>query len=113
MNKYRFMAQLLTFFISGIVHETIIGFSIGYFYPILIMLFLGPGIILIQNQKKYKVLTGNLIFWVEMYIGTAMLFSFYLVESFARHRVSNDFIESNWGSLSFLIPRTIFLGQTS
>lgn len=67
---------------------------IGFFYPILFMLFTGPGtlffivgIILIQNQKNLKSISINLLFWLEMYIGTALLFSFYLVEIFAREVV--------------------------
>ncbi len=53
----------------------------------------------------------NLIFWLEMYIGSAMMFTFYLVECFARQKITDAFIHEQWGSLSFLIPRTFYLGQ--
>lgn len=53
----------------------------------------------------------NLIFWLEMYIGTSMMFTFYLVEVFARQKVGDGAIEEEWGWLSSLIPRTFYLGQ--
>lgn len=69
------------------------------------------GIILIQNQKNLKSISVNLAFWLEMYIGGSLLFTFYLVESFARKRVSDEFILSQWGSIGYFVPRTIYLGH--
>lgn len=78
-RKYRFLPQLFTFLISAVIHEAIICFALGFFYPILFILFTGPGIILIQNQRKLKSISINFMFWLEMYIGTSLLFSCYLV----------------------------------
>jgi hypothetical protein len=85
----------------------------------LFILFTGPGIIfylikgiiLIQNQKNLKTISVNLAFWLEMYIGGSLLFTFYLVESFARKRITDEFIMGEWGSVGYFIPRTIYLGQ--
>jgi len=66
---------------------------------------------LIQNQKNLKFISVNLAFWLEMYIGSSLLFTFYLVESFARKKISDDFIIAQWGNLGYFIPRTIYLGQ--
>ena len=77
----------MTFLISAVIHEVIVCLAIGFFYPILFILFTGPGIILIQNQKRLKSISINLMFWLEMYIGSALMFSFYLVESFAREKI--------------------------
>jgi hypothetical protein len=51
------------------------------------------------------------MFWLEMYIGIALLFSFYLVESFARNVINDEIIEKDFHSFSFLIPRTFYLGK--
>lgn len=83
------MSQLVTFLISAVIHEAIVCLALGFFYPILFILFTGPGIILIQNQRKLKSISINFMFWLEMYIGTSLLFSFYLVESFAREVISD------------------------
>ena len=53
----------------------------------------------------------NLIFWIEMYIGTSMMFTLYLVEVFARQKVADEKMAEIWGNLSYIIPRTIYLGQ--
>ena len=63
-RKYRFLAQLMTFFISAVIHEVIVCLALGFFYPILFILFTGPGIILIQNQKRLKSISVNLTFWL-------------------------------------------------
>lgn len=42
-KKHRAVPQLLTFIISAIIHEVIIYYAIGFFYPILFLLFAGPG----------------------------------------------------------------------
>lgn len=117
--KNTFMPKMLTFLISAVIHELIMTYALGFFYPILFILFTGPGIffikekgiILIQNQKNLKSISVNLAFWLEMYIGGSLLFTFYLVESFARKRISDDFIMSQWGSIGYFVPRTIYLGQ--
>ena len=54
----------------------------------------------------------NLVFWLEMYIGTSMMFTLYLVEVFARLKIPDQKMHDMWGSsLSWLIPRTFYLGQ--
>jgi sterol O-acyltransferase len=94
LPKMRFIAQLSTFVISAIIHELIIYYSIGFFYPILFILFAGPGNneinlgILFVQVSSLRTNSINLIFWLEMYIGTAIMFTLYLVECFARNKVS-------------------------
>lgn len=53
----------------------------------------------------------NLVFWLEMYIGTSMMFTLYLVEVFARQKISDEKMNEMWGGLSWLIPRTVYLSQ--
>ncbi len=43
LQKKKVVVQILTFIISAIIHEVIIYYSIGFFYPILFILFAGPG----------------------------------------------------------------------
>ena len=92
LRKHRVIVQLITFIISAIIHELIIYYAIGFFYPILFILFAGPGILFMQipSIRRNSV---NLIFWLEMYIGTSMMFAFYLVEVYARERISDQRME--------------------
>jgi sterol O-acyltransferase len=107
------MPKLMTFLISAVIHELIITYALGFFYPILFILFTGPGIILIQNTKNLKSISVNLAFWLEMYIGGSLLFTTYLIESFARKRISDEFIYSEWGNVGYFIPRTFYLGEVA
>jgi hypothetical protein len=43
LRKRRVIVQLITFIISAVIHEFIIFYAIGFFYPILFILFTGPG----------------------------------------------------------------------
>ena len=88
-NQRSFLPKLMTFLISAVIHELIITYALGFFYPILFILFTGPGIILIQNTKNLKSISVNLAFWLEMYIGGSLLFTTYLIESFARKRITD------------------------
>jgi len=88
LRSGRVVAQLLTFIISAIIHEWIIYYAIGFFYPILFMMFAGPGILFIQIASLRKT-SVNLLFWLEMYIGSSIMFTLYLVECFARQKVSD------------------------
>lgn len=51
------------------------------------------------------------MFWLEMYIGSALLFSFYLVESFAREVISDEIVEKDFPLSHAFIPRTYYLGS--
>jgi len=53
LRKRRVIVQLITFIISAIIHEFIIFYAIGFFYPILFILFTGPG-----NQPLTQVLSS-------------------------------------------------------
>jgi hypothetical protein len=43
MRKRRGVVQFITFIISAVIHEFIIYYALGFFYPILFILFAGPG----------------------------------------------------------------------
>lgn len=46
------VASLVTFLISAVIHELILTCVLGFFYPILFLIFSGPGILLIQHTKR-------------------------------------------------------------
>jgi len=74
-------ANLLTFAISAVIHELIICISMRFFYPILFVVFTGPGTLLIKNKNKFH----NIIFWILIYIGTSLILVLYMTEYYARH----------------------------
>lgn len=74
------ISALLVFNISAVVHEFIISFSLGFFYPVLFILFSGPGVVLCAFfQKATYDRRLNAIFWLFMFLGlglTIFLYSF-------------------------------------
>lgn len=110
LGKNKVVAQLVTFIISAVIHEAIIYYAIGFFYPILFILFAGPGILFMQLTSLRKS-SINLIFWLEIYIGMSMMMTFYLVECFARQKIPDAVVVADWGSFSAIVPRTLYLGQ--
>jgi len=47
LRKAKWVPQMATFIFSAIIHEFIISYAIGFFYPILFILFAGPGTLLL------------------------------------------------------------------
>ena len=80
----RGVGMLVSFGVSAIIHEVILSFVIGYFYPILLIIFTGPGILLIRYNKAYASKNFNIAFWLLMFVGTSLIITLYLTESFAR-----------------------------
>jgi len=101
----RTTAQMATFLVSAVVHEAILSVALGYFYPILFILFIGPGIILIKSTKYVKSRYLNILFWFLMFIGTSMLFVLYSREYYARKENIVD--PAKWGYWYYIAPRSL------
>jgi len=72
--------QIATFLISAFIHEIIVTYALGFFYPILFLMFTGPGILLIRNTHNMKNKDLNIFFWFMMFIGLGILLFLYLQE---------------------------------
>lgn len=106
-------AQLVTFLISAFIHELILTYVLGFFFPILLIVFIGPGVLLINNTRKLTKASNqvfNIIFWILMFVGTSLIITLYLVEYYARLKVDNSIMNERWGVFAFAIPRSIYLG---
>lgn len=75
---------------SAIMHELILFFVLGFFFPALLITFVGPGIILIRktkNASKHQI--NHILFWLEMYLGTSLIITLYLSEFYARYQIDS------------------------
>ena len=68
----RIKARYFVFFISAMVHEIIVTATIGFFFPILLIMFGGPGAILV-NVKLGRSAYSGAIFWSGMLVGCGLL----------------------------------------
>lgn len=96
----RLTALLSAFIISAIIHEYLICIAMGFFLPILGVLFTGPGLIFILLTKNATGRAWNIFMWITLSTGNAMLMVLYVREFFAR--ASDTTVYEN----DFFIPRT-------
>ncbi|KAM4881172.1 sterol O-acyltransferase 2 isoform 1-T1 [Thomomys bottae] len=84
-GRARGAAMLGTFLISAMVHEYIFCFVLGFFYPVMLMLFLGFGGLLnfAMNDRN----TGpawNVLMWTLLFLGQGLQVSLYCQEWYAQ-----------------------------
>ena len=82
--------MFVSFIISAIIHEIVVTFAQGFFFPILFILFVGPGIVFIMLTKKAKGGIWNIFMWLMLASGTSMLLVFYVHEYITRTAISED-----------------------
>lgn len=68
--KQTFVPKFLTFIISAVIHEVIITYALGFFYPILFILFTGPGTLyIIKVLFWFKMLKTSKVFQWTWHFG--------------------------------------------
>ena len=101
----KFTSMMLSFIISAILHEYIVTVVMGFFLPILFVLFGGPGILFIGLTRRKTARIWNVFMWIMLSIGTAMLMVIYSREYFARY-----YRDSAENSLyDYVVPYTLRL----
>jgi sterol O-acyltransferase len=101
---------IFVFVFSDIIHEVVLAASLGFFYPILLLLFGGPGIIFIQFTKNKKE-PWNIFVWAMLLVGTGLIIIFYSWEFYARQSLD---LSPQYGFWAWFIPHSwIPLGLVS
>ncbi|XP_038608585.1 sterol O-acyltransferase 2 [Tachyglossus aculeatus] len=78
-------AMLAVFLLSALVHEYIFCFVLGFFYPVMLLLFLGFGGVLnftMNDRRKGPV--WNVLMWTMLFLGQGIQVSLYCQEWYAR-----------------------------
>lgn len=98
----RVAAMLMVFTISSFVHEYIIAFTFGFFYPIMLVLFEGCGVIVMFFTNKRRRSIGNIFMWFSITVGNALMLALYNMEYHARKNcavgdsISDYFVPVSW-----------------
>jgi sterol O-acyltransferase len=90
------------FMISALVHELVLAISMRFFYPILLIMFGGPGVVYTFFSRK-EVRALNVFVWSMFFVGNGLLVVFYSWEHFARKSMD---LSSRYGWKSFFIPHS-------
>ncbi|KYN19382.1 PREDICTED: sterol O-acyltransferase 1-like isoform X1 [Trachymyrmex cornetzi] len=91
--RNRMLSATSVFLVSAIVHEYILAFGFGFFYPVMFMLFGVAGFAMFYVRK---VVTSNVFMWLTWSVGNGIMFSLYAMEFYARHNcppLSNYYLD--------------------
>ena len=92
----------VVFLISALIHELILAVSMKFFYPILLVMFGGPGVIYtFFSRRDIRVL--NIFVWSMFFVGNGLLVVFYSWEHFSRNSID---LSPKYGWKSFFIPHS-------
>eukprot|EP00808_Paulinella_micropora_P011266 g7926.t1 len=87
-------STLAAFGISALIHEYIIFGSVGFFYPVLFVLFGGPGVIFTMITGQAKGRFWNIFLWLMMMLGTSLILVLYGREWYWRRMPQEDLLVS-------------------
>jgi sterol O-acyltransferase len=79
--RNRTLAATAVFLTSAIIHDYIIAFAFGFFYPVMFILFGGVGFSMFFVRKY---VTSNVFMWMTWALGSGLMFSLYSMEMCAR-----------------------------
>lgn len=88
------MAKLAVFTLSAIFHELILSVGFRFFYPVLLTMFLGIGMVLTCLRMQRTSTLGNVFVWFSISFGNGLCISLYCMEIFARMNCPVD--ETDW-----------------
>ncbi|XP_011500248.1 PREDICTED: sterol O-acyltransferase 1 [Ceratosolen solmsi marchali] len=80
----KFLATLTVFLVSAAFHEYILAFAFRFFYPVMMLMFGGFGLLLVFITKKHSKIDGNIFIWFSLFMGNGIIFTLYLMEYHAR-----------------------------
>lgn len=74
----RTVAMGLTFFLSALIHEYVLIVALGFFKPVMFLMFFFPGVFFIPLTRLFKGSRGwNIFMWAMLIVGHGMLVGFY------------------------------------
>lgn len=105
-KKYKMFAQFGVIFLSGLVHEYILTFTFGFFYPVMFVMFAIVGYaVLFVPKRILNDGAWNILFWVSLFTGIGIEISFLAVEYYARQ--NNQCPRNIETTADYFIPRSL------
>ncbi|XP_024939663.1 sterol O-acyltransferase 1 [Cephus cinctus] len=82
--RNKVLSTFTVFAVSAIFHEYILAFAFRFFYPVMLLMFGGIGLVLVFLTRKHDKAGGNIFVWLTLCIGSGVLLSLYSMEYYAR-----------------------------
>ncbi|XP_071803096.1 sterol O-acyltransferase 1-like [Asterias amurensis] len=104
------ISMMAVFVISAFVHEYVLSFAFGFFYPVLMFLFGGVGFLFIFITSKGSSNIYNIFVWLSLFMGNGVLMCLYSQEWYARQNCqTTPEIVTYWDFLVDLtVPKSFF-----
>ncbi|CAF3330719.1 unnamed protein product [Rotaria socialis] len=83
-RKNRTVPAICVILLSAAFHEYVMGFTLGFFFPIMFFLFGVVGLVFLLFLPRHRGVAYNILMWVLLLIGMGVQSSFYFMESYAR-----------------------------
>lgn len=81
----RSKAEAGVFVISALIHEWILACAFRFWYPVLLLMFGGPGVYFMNLTRKFASRFANVFMWMMLSVGLAILTVTYARELYARY----------------------------
>ncbi|XP_053373977.1 sterol O-acyltransferase 1-like [Mercenaria mercenaria] len=98
--KYRSICMACVFLLSAIVHEYVMVMALGFFYPVLFVMFMGAGFGFIFVKGTGR--SWNVFLWLALFMGMGVLFCVYNMEWFARQNCPENYDHF----IDYVVPRS-------
>ncbi|XP_056656599.1 sterol O-acyltransferase 2 [Monodelphis domestica] len=82
--RARVPAMLSVFLVSAVVHEYIFCFVLGFFYPVMLILFLFGALLNFMMHDQHTGPVYNVLLWTMLFLGQGIMVSLYCQEWYAR-----------------------------
>lgn len=107
-KKYRVVSQFSIFLISALFHEYVLTLALGFFYPVLFVMFGAVGFMCMFLKPQSNSNFWNFFTWIALQIGLGGLMCLYSIEWFARQNCNQAFDSKLY---DYLIPRSFSCGM--
>lgn len=107
-KRYKFVSQFAIFLISAIFHEYVLTLALGFFYPVLFVMFGALGFLLMFIKPKKNSNFWNFVLWMLLQVGLGGLMCLYSIEWFARQNCDQVFESKVY---DYLMPRSFTCGM--
>ncbi|CAF3750192.1 unnamed protein product [Rotaria sordida] len=100
-RKSRSIPTICVVLLSAIFHEYVMVFALGFFYPVIFLVFGVVGLVCLFCLPRQESVTYNILVWILLFIGVGLQSCLYFMETYARKSCPSN--NTFWDKL---IPRS-------
>ncbi|CAF0883364.1 unnamed protein product [Adineta ricciae] len=83
-KKNRAFPSICVVLLSAVFHEYVMMFALGFFYPVMFLLFGVAGLAFLFLLPRHPGVVFNILIWLFLFVGVGLQSCFYFMEAYAR-----------------------------